>query len=41
MTGEKGEIAKDSVLLQIELMFYQNGEKGTKDVKMNSQSLKA
>ena len=30
--GEKGdEIAKESVLLQIKLMFYQNGEKGTKD----------
>jgi hypothetical protein len=32
MTGEKGdEIAKESVLLQIELRFYQNGEKRTED----------
>jgi hypothetical protein len=32
MMGEKGDgIARESVLLQVELMFYQNGEKGTKD----------
>ena len=39
MMGEKGdEIANESVLLHIELRFYQN--RGQKTVKMNSQSLK-
>ena len=42
MMGGKGdEVAKEFVLLQMELIFYQNGEKGIKDVKMNSQILKA